>query len=209
MIHNRWLRLWPVALLIVAGCSSSHKAAVPPTTTSTSSSTTTSTTLATTGSSTTVATTPTTVPTTASTSGARAAGVCQPGQLTISTPGANGAAGTGIYVFKVVNQGSTTCDVGGYFGVSIYDPAGHLLTATATREPGNATEEGVQPITLQSGGFASFTITDSEVGSSGTTCPMIGAFHLTPPNATAYIQVSLAPSGHLYCGSPEVFPTQP
>jgi hypothetical protein len=198
MRRFQWLRL-PAALLVVAGCSNTHKAADAPTTT-------TSTNVAT-GSSTTGAIT--TTPTTVSTSGPLTAGVCEPGQLAISTPGANGAGGTGIYTFEVVNRASNPCQVGGYFGVSIYDPDGHLLTATATREPGNATEEGVQPITLQPGGTASFTITDNEIPDTGSTCPMIGAFHLTPPNATSSIQVSLDPSGHLYCSRPEVFPTQP
>ena len=111
-------------------------------------------------------------------------------------------------MFTVVNKASTPCQVGGYFGVSIYDPAGHQLTATATREPGNQLEAGVQPITLQPGGAASFTVTVNEIPDTGTSCPMIGAFHLTPPNATAFVQVSLSPSAHLYCGQPEVFPTQ-
>ncbi len=111
--------------------------------------------------------------------------------------------------FMVVNQRTTPCQVGGYIGVSIYDPVGHELTATATREPGNGTEEALQAIILQPGGTASFTVTVNEIPSSGSSCPMIGAFHLTPPNATVYLQVSVESSGHLYCGQPKVFPTQP
>jgi len=52
MNRRRWLRLWPAALLVVAGCSSSHEAAVAPRATSTSAQSTTATTLDAPGSST-------------------------------------------------------------------------------------------------------------------------------------------------------------
>jgi len=127
---------------------------------------------------------------------------CVPSQLSVTLTGNEGAAGTVIYAFSATNTGRQPCQIGGYFGVSLYDPAGHLLTAQDSRDPEAPGGKTMQAVQLNPGAPASFTVGvgDTPVGNQ-TSCPAIGAFHLIPPNATGDVQVSLAGNNHHYCGS--------
>lgn len=147
-------------------------------------------------------------PTTASTG----SGPCPPGQLGVALASEAGAAGTGIYRFVATNNSQRPCSVGGYFGVSLYDPAGHLLTAQDRRSLTTLTGAGAQPVMMAPGAKASFVVgvPENPVGTQ-TRCPAIGAFHLIPPNDTGFDQVSVAGTRYQYCGSNgvEVYPTTP
>ena len=140
-------------------------------------------------------------------------GPCSTTALRVTLESEQGAAGTGIYEFLAVNAGSATCQAGGYFGVSIYDQAGQLFTATDSRSPTTYTGAGVQHITLSPEDAMTFQVGIGETPTGGaTTCPLIGAFHLIPPNDTGFVQVSEpASAGYSYCGPDglEVNPNQP
>ena len=127
-------------------------------------------------------------------------------------PAVNGAGGTGIYSFVATNNGPRPCSLGGYFGVSLYDPAGHLLTTQDSRQSTTPSGAGAQSVILDPGAKASFTVgvPENPVGKQ-TSCPVIGAFHLIPPNDTGFVQVSLTGTRPTYCGSNgvEVYPTRP
>jgi hypothetical protein len=133
-----------VAGLTPAACGSSTSAAPPPIPSTTSGSSTTTgapptpatmvpTTAAptTTASTTTVAPAVATPPTTAA-----PRSVCEPSQLNINLAPSGGAGGNEFYAFNVVNISQQACPIGGYFGVSIYDPAGQLVSAADGREDG-------------------------------------------------------------------------
>ncbi len=139
-------------------------------------------------------------------------GACPPGQLGVVLPAVNGAGGTGIYSFVATNNGPRPCSLGGYFGVSLYDPAGHLLTTQDSRQSTTPSGAGAQSVILDPGAKASFTVgvPENPVGKQ-TSCPVIGAFHLIPPNDTGFVQVSLTGTRPTYCGSNgvEVYPTRP
>lgn len=110
-----------------------------------------------------------------------------------------GAAGSLSYPFNVTNHGSGSCPIGGYFGVSIYDQPGDVITASATRDPGSQP----QPIELAVGGVANFRVLVGVTPADGNsqTCPVIGSFHLIPPNAAIDVQVSVpASANYRDCG---------
>jgi Protein of unknown function (DUF4232) len=62
--------------------------------------------------------------------------VCEPSQLNINLAPSGGAGGNEFYAFNVVNVSQQACPIGGYFGVSIYNPAGQLVSAADGREVG-------------------------------------------------------------------------
>lgn len=117
-----------------------------------------------------------------------------------------------MYVFEVTDRGGSPCPIGGYFGVSIYDQGGHLLNGSAQRTanlPGTGSGPE-QPITLQPGGVAHFKVEIGEIPTGGASkCPVIGSFHLIPPNDRSGLQVSVpASDNYWYCGTTfEVGPT--
>jgi hypothetical protein len=91
------------------------------------------------------------------------------------------------YFFKATNTSQTMCNVEGYFGYSVYTPAGKLITAKDTRTGFTATEQRYKPgpIILKPGGAL---WTDAQAGENtvrGETCSDIGSWHLIPPNTTA------------------------
>ncbi len=125
--------------------------------------------------------------------------------MTLSS--AQGAGGTFYYQFEVRNTGEP-CAVGGYFGVSVYDPAGQPISASDRREPTSIQGGPVRSVLLPRGGRASFTVGLVDVNCRASS-PKIGAFHLIPPNATTFDQVSTN-HGFQYCGpSILVYPTEP
>jgi hypothetical protein len=107
-----------------------------------------------------------------------------------------GAGGSGFYAFAVTNDGAA-CQLGGYFGVSVYDRQGHAVSLSDHRQGGS------RSLSLAHDERASFLVQVGEnpVGKA-TSCPKIGAFHLIPPNTTTFVQVSLpATPAHLDCTS--------
>jgi hypothetical protein len=153
-------------------------------------------------------TTPTAVPstTTPATTAAAPSGVpvsCPPTSLQITLDGVQAAAGTGDYTFAVLNQNGPTCGAGGYFGVSVYAQNGTLLTSTDNRLTTGPAGNGVVAVSLAVGSKANFVVGVGQQPTGGeTTCPVIGSFHLIPPNGTTAVQVSVpASDGYVYCGS--------
>lgn len=193
-----------------AGCTSGRHSSAEATTTSGASTTAPSTSLA--APPTTAGTTTSVSPSTAVT--AQAGSPCQPSQLSIPQPRWNGAAGTAFYLFDIKNASGTSCQVGGFFGVSLYDPHGHLLTDNTVRSTTLPNESGpAAPLMLSPGSVAHFAVSFSETGATNTACSSIGSFHLIPPNTRTQAQVSMSPppgTTYLYCPSPvQVSPTKP
>lgn len=107
-------------------------------------------------------------------------GACTGDQLNVSIPVQQGAAGTFIVSFLVTNHGPTPCAIGGYFGVSLYDPAGTLITDQDDRlTPPSYNVD--QPVTLAPGAQASFQAKYIE-NPQRLPCQPVGSFHLLPPN---------------------------
>ncbi len=136
---------------------------------------------------------------------------CAPSQTNVTLAREEGAGGTGLYDFNVTNASTSACQLGGYFGVSIYDQPGHLLSGASDRVDDPIDNRGSEPVPLSPGASAHFRIAVVENPPGNVVCPVIGAFHLIPPNQTAFVQVStLVAAGHRYCqGTPTVSPTRP
>ena len=132
---------------------------------------------------------------------------CDAGDLNVSLDSFQGAAGTGYYTFGLLNRGDVPCQVGGYFGVSIFGVNGQLLVASVPRAPVTADGAGVTPILLGPGVTATFVVSVVENGTAR--CPSIGTFDLIPPDAysPAVVQVSSLQQGG-FCSSRSVEPTQ-
>jgi hypothetical protein len=116
----------------------------------------------------------------------------------VSLASTEGAAGTFYYQFKVHNAGSSACHIGGYFGVSLYNPAGDLITAVDNRQPKTVSGAPVKSLVLLAGGIASFTVSLVDA-TCRLSSPKIGAWHFIPPNDTTFDQVSTS-FGYQYCG---------
>lgn len=136
---------------------------------------------------------------------------CAPSQIDVTLANEEGAGGTGLYDFDITNTSTATCQLGGYFGVSIYDQPGHVLSGASDRVDDPIDNRGSEPVPLPPGTSAHFRIAVVENPPGNAVCPVIGAFHLIPPNQTAFVQVSTpAAAGHFYCqGTPTVSPTRP
>jgi hypothetical protein len=218
-----------VAGLTLAACGGSTTAAPPPIPSTTSAATTTTvapTTTAptttipaatvpttagptTTAPTTTVALTTTVAPTTVATppTTAAALSICEPSQLNINLAPRGGEGGNQFFLFDVVNISQQACPIGGYFGVSIYNPVGQLASATDDREVGPSGPS--QALELVPGATASFSVglRDAEEP-VGNDCPPVGAFHLIPPNATTDVQVSV-PAGQIVPGCNDAIIVRP
>jgi hypothetical protein len=109
-----------------------------------------------------------------------------------------GTAGTFYYQFEAHNVGSSGCNIGGYFGVSLYNPQGTLITAWDKRQAKSVSGAPVQSLRLLPRGIASFTISLVDA-TCRLSSPKIGAFHFIPPNDTTFNQVSTS-FGYQYCG---------
>jgi hypothetical protein len=104
-----------------------------------------------------------------------------------------GASQVIYFVVNVLNISGASCDTGGYFGVSAYDPNGQLLTSSDARNPlGEPSPE----LTVPSGGSINFSVGFADVSSPvGNTCAVtVGALHLIAPNDTNEVQVA-TPNG--------------
>jgi hypothetical protein len=211
--HWPWLASAVVAVgLLASACGSSSHASSPTTsgtsgasTTSSAPASTTPTTAAPT--TTTSASTTTVPPTTATTAPSETGkGACPSAALSVRIGSGNGAAGSTYYTVIAHNKGSVTCNVGGYFGVSVWDPAGHLLSADDQRQQKTPSGLPVRQVSLAPGQNASFIIRLVDATCTKSS-PQIGAFHFIPPNDTTFDQVSESKQ-FLYCGDGiSVYPT--
>jgi len=119
-------------------------------------------------------------------------GQCTAGQLHPSWFGqVNGASGNLFYVINFRNASSSVCITGGYVGVSAYDPAGFLITASESRNAMGTTS----PPTLKVAPYSTihFVVGFSDVnrGAGGTACStVVGALHLIPPNEKTEVQIA-------------------
>lgn len=129
-----------------------------------------------------------------------------------------GTAGTELLVFSVRNTTAQSCDLAGYFGISLYSSAGRLLTGTDHRKA--ATPGGVPAhsttVTLKPDGEATTAtaFSDNAPTGSGVTCTKVAAAQLIPPNQTSQAAVPIPRSSQpMFCGSPrapiDVFVTRP
>jgi hypothetical protein len=138
---------------------------------------------------------------------------CAADSLQVTMVNAVGAGGTGYYRFQARNISATGCDAGGYFGVSVYDQSGNLVTSHDLRQATSPDGAVLRPLSLPPGAALLFEVGVGETPTgTQTTCPEIGAFHLIPPNETAYDQVAIpAGQNRLDCDplSLAVGPTQP
>ena len=154
-----------VAALALVGCSSSKK-----------SSTTTTTAAATT----TAAPTTTVAPTTT------AAGIpmCLTNDLTVTTQGSQGAAGTISTVFKMTNKSGRQCELNGYPGIAAQYQDGKEAPTTAERGTGpvSKTWPGPSRVVIQNGGSGYFVMDYSDVPTGTGTCAQFPNTAVTPPN---------------------------
>jgi hypothetical protein len=90
-------------------------------------------------------------PTPPTTTAPGTAGACDPRSLQVTLASEGGAGGSGYYTFQAVNAGAQTCQAGGYFGVSIYDQAGTLLSTSDSRETSLPHSGPVGPVPLAPG----------------------------------------------------------
>jgi hypothetical protein len=101
----------------------------------------------------------------------------------------DGASQAIYFVVNLLNISGASCDTGGYFSVSAYDPNGQLLTSTDERNPlGEPSPE----LTVPPGGSISFSVGFADVSPpDGDSCAVtVGAIHLIPPNDTNEVQVA-------------------
>jgi hypothetical protein len=116
---------------------------------------------------------------------------CEPSQLNINLSGGQAAAGTEYYGFNVVNISQQACPLGGYFGVSIYNPAGSLVSSSDYRDSAGSSSAPAA-VNLAPGATASFSVgLGGAQPPTGAACPSAGSFHLIPPNAATDVQVSV------------------
>jgi hypothetical protein len=120
-----------------------------------------------------------------------------------------------LFEFTAKNTSQTTCNVDGYFGISVYGrPGGTELTALDSRRANAPDGNPVPhlPINISPGGtvVSEVTLRSNIPG----TCPLIRGFHLIPPNDTRYRRVLLpASTDAKFCqalgSSVDVYPTEP
>jgi len=116
---------------------------------------------------------------------------CAASDLQPSWTGMDNGGGQSIYyVVNLLNSSPSACITGGYVGVSAYDPAGHLITASEYRIP-----FGQSPPTLSVAPGASLYfvvgLADVDQVAGGTECSVtVGALHLIPPNESTEVQIA-------------------
>jgi hypothetical protein len=117
---------------------------------------------------------------------------CPSSHLRVLLANESGAGGSDYFTFNATNDANTTCAIGGYFGVSLYDPSGNLLSSDDNRYD--------TPTSIELAPAATVTFqVELDQALCNATSPHIGAFHLIPPNDTTFNQVTTN-AGYLYCG---------
>ncbi len=195
MLWSRTVKPW-IAVIVVAGsavaCSSSGHSAAPATTATTA-------TPATTSSPGTTGQSPTTKPSTSTSSVPSGPPACPTSQLAVTLGPANGAAGSVYFPLNFRNQGSTTCTLNGYPGVSFVTGAtGTQVGSPATRVAVNGSATSPQLVTLAPGKSANAALREVNVANyPAATCtptPVLG-LRVYPPGETAAAFVSQPTTG--------------
>lgn len=193
-------------LLLAAGsvgCSSSHRGArspatttAPPTSAVTASTTSTS------------ALVTTAAPATTATTAGPGPG-CTLDELTVTSPGTQGAAGHQAAVIIFQNRGSRTCVLTGYPGVAALDQGGKPV-ANAERTPTGfvgglaSSSESLPVLHLAPSEQASATVEGTSVPQGGATgCPTYSALAVTPPGETRSVTLPVGLPG---CSPLQVHP---
>lgn len=137
------------------------------------------------------------------TSGAPSA--CSASELSVTLVQKTGGGGIGYYIFRAQYRGVGACEIGGFFGVSVYGTSGALLNGSAERSSSMPGAYGGPPerVQLSMNGSTYFKVEVGENPGNANSCPGIGSFHLIPPNSKQAILVSIpTSSNYQYCGLP-------
>jgi hypothetical protein len=117
---------------------------------------------------------------------------CTASDLQPAWPGTgDGASGSIYFVVNLLNSSSATCVTGGYVGISAYDPAGDLISASESRDLFGSNSAPI--LSVAPGASIHFIIglPDSDLADGGTECSTtVGALHLIPPNETTEVQIA-------------------
>jgi hypothetical protein len=189
-----WIAVLGLTVVFVA-CSSSSHAGAPATTATTGVPATT----ATTAQSSTTARGSTTQASTSTSSVPSGPPACPTSQLAVTLGQGDGAAGSVYFPLNFRNQGTTTCTLNGYPGVSyVTGSSGTQVGSPATRVAVNGSATTPQVVVLAPGKSASAALREVNVANyPAATCtptPVLG-LRVYPPNQTAAAFVSQTSNG--------------
>jgi hypothetical protein len=117
---------------------------------------------------------------------------CLPSQLGIAVSGSQGAAGTTELTFSLSNSSSVSCSLYGYPGMLLLTANGAGLPTVVTRG-GGLSFESIAPTTvvLNPAQTAYFNLGYNDVTQGTTSCSSATHVEITPPNDTAYAEVTV------------------
>lgn len=190
------------ALVLAAGCSSTHRKPSAATTSTTSTS------LAPATSSTSSGSTSTSAPPTS----ASGPGRCQPASLkgTFSiAPGGSSAGHVGAQL-TLTNSGTAACHLAGYVGMQLLDSSGGSLPTNVVRVPGTVADVLLAP-GASAIAIAQFSATVPGQGDSqtGSCQPVAKNTEITPPDDTTFLVVPGPNSPVCQRGTIDIQPLQP
>jgi hypothetical protein len=164
---------------LLAACSSGTPTASSSTSTTTAPATTTSTTAPA------ATTTTTTAPVTTTTSGPGGPTQCPTTSLTPSIFGSSGAAGTIETTVTLTSSATTSCTLGGYPGLQMFNSGGAALPTTVVRGGTyNFTNFPATTVSIAPGQAVYFNLGYTDVASGNqASCPTSATLHVTPPNS--------------------------
>ena len=201
-----WVPALLVAGLVVAGCSSSHAHAAPPSTTPSRSTTQNTKPTAATTSTLPAATTATSPPGLSTTSASQSSR-CHTSELTASIQPVTGHLDASGLALTLTNQSSRTCTVYGYVGLQLVDANRRFLPTSVERLSSMLfRDHGPTSISLDPGTSAQAGIGyggDPAVGQNGSPpCPPAKYLEVTPPDEKDYLFIDaqdtrVCEQGHL------------
>lgn len=191
MTRKKWAPIGLGLVMALGACTSSghHAASATSSTTSTSLPASSSSTPSTTSSSSSSTSSTSSVPVSTTTPATSArSDLCAAGSISGALTNQNGAAGSIYYTLRFTNQGSTSCVLQGWPGVSfVSSSTGPQVGAAATRIPGSD-----PALTLAPGASAGAALQITEAGNYGTSCraTAVSGLRVYPPNQTASLYVA-------------------
>jgi len=106
-------------------------------------------------------------------------GRCRSANLVAHMVSTQGAAGSIIRTYTLVNTGSTTCTLYGYPGLQLLGASGQKLATEVIRTPGTAVT-----VKLAHDASAAFSLKYADsTGYGSESCPSSASLEITPPNA--------------------------
>ena len=120
--------------------------------------------------------------------------------------GSEGAAGTIIDTFRMVNSGRVACTAYGFVGLQMLDAAGQPLPTRVVRNGGIlSTQAGPSRFLLQPGAAATFQAAWSDVprGNEGP-CPQAARLIVTPPDEYDHQVIAVSGWSLAPCGGGEI-----